>query len=88
MACSWTEHDPLELLETVGKCIDKAIEAAKGKGLKLKITAIGITNQRETTVLWDKETGQPLYRAIVWFDNRTASICHSFVKKFGSAVSL
>lgn len=86
--CSWTEHDPLELLKTVEECIEGALKSADEKWLKLKVVAVGITNQRETTIVWDKESGQPLHRAIVWFDNRTASICHGFVKKLGSAVSL
>ncbi len=87
VSCRWTEHDALEILKTIEECIEGALKDAESKGLKLKVTAVGITNQRETTVVWDKGTGKPLYRAIVWFDNRTAPICHSFVEKLGSAVS-
>lgn len=83
----WVEHDALELLATVEQCIDGATQSAKEQGLELRIKAVGITNQRETTVVWDKDTGQPFHNAIVWFDNRTAPICHDFIKKLGSAVS-
>ncbi len=69
----WVEHDPEDLWSTtVGTC-RTAIERA---GVNpAQIAAIGITNQRETTVVWDKATGQPVHNAIVWQDRRTASIC-------------
>ncbi|KAL2633777.1 hypothetical protein R1flu_005256 [Riccia fluitans] len=70
----WVEHDPMEILETVNVCIDKTLKQVSPEvvaGLK----AIGITNQRETTVVWSKSTGQPLHNAIVWMDVRSASIC-------------
>ncbi|KAI8967737.1 hypothetical protein BDF20DRAFT_917339 [Mycotypha africana] len=77
----WVEHDPLDLLSTVNTCIEQAL-------LKLRLTdyepkdiqCIGITNQRETTLVWDSETGQPLYRAIVWSDNRTAHTVQALVE--------
>lgn len=69
----WVEHDPLEIwstqLSVAAEVIVKAGLSAKG------INAIGITNQRETTVVWDRETGQPIYNAIVWQDRRTSAYC-------------
>ena len=69
----WVEHDPLEIWYTQLKCAQHALELAKLKSAD--IAAIGITNQRETTVLWDRATGQPVAHAIVWQDRRTASRC-------------
>ncbi|HEX9975404.1 MAG TPA: FGGY family carbohydrate kinase, partial [bacterium] len=57
----WVEHDPLEIWQTV---VD-TVQELKSRN-KEKIAAIGITNQRETTILWDKKTGQPIHNAIVW----------------------
>ncbi len=75
----WVEHNPLDIwnsqLETVQSAIAKlGIEPAD-------IAAIGITNQRETTIVWDKETGKPIYNAIVWQCRRTASICDELKAK-------
>ncbi|MEO1288984.1 MAG: glycerol kinase GlpK [Chloroflexota bacterium] len=64
----WVEHNPAEIWETQLKV---AREAAEG----YNIAAIGITNQRETTIIWDKETGEPIHNAIVWQDRRTAKFC-------------
>ncbi|SFU75106.1 glycerol kinase [Pustulibacterium marinum] len=69
----WVEHDPLEIWSTQAGV---AAEATVKKGLNGKnIEGIGITNQRETVVVWDKNTGQPIYNAIVWQDKRTAKYC-------------
>ena len=69
----WVEHDPLEIWSTQ---MGVATEAISLKGLSVDdIAAIGITNQRETTVVWNKTTGQPIYNAIVWQDRRTAEFC-------------
>ncbi|GAA6134278.1 glycerol kinase GlpK [Oceaniserpentilla sp. 4NH20-0058] len=69
----WVEHDPEEIISTVISVCQQAIETAK---LSAKdIASIGITNQRETTILWDKQTGKPVYKAIVWQDRRTADFC-------------
>jgi len=69
----WVEHDPMEIWGTQIGAAKEALEKAK---LSVKdIAAIGITNQRETTILWDKETGKPVYNAIVWQCRRTAPIC-------------
>lgn len=83
----WTEHDAEEILEGVHSCIEGALEDAKNNGHELKIAGIGITNQRETTLVWDKFTGKPLHRAIVWHDGRTSHICQKVRERLGSAVS-
>lgn len=75
----WVEHDPLEIWSTQ---LAVAAEAIVKAGLTAKdIHAIGITNQRETTVLWDKTTGQPIYNAIVWQDRRTSAYCDEIKSK-------
>ncbi len=69
----WVEHDPEEIWQSV---VDTCREAIANAGLQaVDIAAIGITNQRETTLVWDRETGIPLYNAIVWQDRRTAEYC-------------
>ncbi len=69
----WVEHDPNDLWDTTLSTCREAITRA---GISpTEIVAIGITNQRETTVVWDKNTGQPIYNAIVWQDRRTADVC-------------
>jgi glycerol kinase len=69
----WVEHDPSDLWSTVAGTARAAIERA---GITARdIAGIGITNQRETTLIWDRKTGQPIYNAIVWQDRRTAQIC-------------
>lgn len=78
----WVEHDASEIWSTQ---IGVASEAIAKAGLAVKdIAGIGITNQRETTVVWDRNSGQPLYKAIVWQDRRTAAYCEQ-LKKDGSA---
>jgi glycerol kinase len=75
----WVEHDPLEIWSTQ---LSVAAEVIVKAGLSASdINSIGITNQRETTVVWDKETGQPIYNAIVWQDRRTADYCDSIRKQ-------
>lgn len=69
----WVEHDPMDLWQTVLDCARQAIAKA---GLQAnEIAAIGITNQRETTLVWDRATGEPIYPAIVWQDRRTMQRC-------------
>lgn len=75
----WVEHDPEEIWKSVVSTCKQAIRKAKIK--PFEIAAIGITNQRETTVLWDKKTGKPVYKAIVWQDRRTAEICQTLKKE-------
>ncbi len=71
----WVEHDPMEILSTQ---LGVAAEALTKQGIQVSdVAAIGITNQRETTVVWDRVTGQPVYHAIVWQDRRTAGYCDS-----------
>jgi len=69
----WVEHDPVEIIEKVRRVMSRALDAVNLKPSDL--TAVGVTNQRETTVVWDKKTGQPVYNAIVWQDTRTAELC-------------
>ncbi len=69
----WVEHDPKEILESQMSVLNTLIKEQNVTGSDIK--AIGITNQRETTVVWDKNTGDPIYNAIVWQDKRTADIC-------------
>lgn len=69
----WVEHDPMEIFATEKRALAEAIDAAHID--PKAIAAIGVTNQRETTILWDKATGEPVYNAIVWQCRRTASIC-------------
>ncbi|MBO9134990.1 glycerol kinase GlpK [Rhizobium sp. B230/85] len=71
----WVEHDSQEIWQTVVDVVREALEKAKLGAAD--IAAIGITNQRETTVVWDRDTGAPLHPAIVWQDRRTAEICES-----------
>ncbi|RVT86750.1 glycerol kinase [Rhodobacteraceae bacterium CCMM004] len=71
----WVEHDPSDLWSTTAAVCRAAIEKAGLDGTE--IAAIGITNQRETVVVWDRETGKPIHNAIVWQDRRTADICHA-----------
>ncbi|WP_456295574.1 glycerol kinase GlpK [Vibrio sp. AK197] len=75
----WVEHDPMEIYATQSSTL---VEALGKAGIRSdEVAAIGITNQRETTVVWDKETGKPIYNAIVWQCRRTADICKSLKDK-------
>lgn len=67
----------MEILESARVCISKAVDKATADGHNVDsgLKAIGLTNQRETTMVWSKSTGLPLYNAIVWMDVRTSSIC-------------
>ena len=69
----WVEHDPQEIWSTQAGVAAEAVTRAGVNGTA--IASIGITNQRETTIVWDRDTGQPIYNAIVWQDRRTASLC-------------
>ena len=71
----WVEHDPHEIWASQASVIAEAIATIDINGLN--ITGIGITNQRETTIVWDKETEEPVYNAIVWQDRRTSAYCDS-----------
>lgn len=75
----WVEHDPMEIWSTQ---LGVAAEAISKAGLTPQdIAAVGITNQRETTVVWERKTGKPIYNAVVWQDRRTASICDELKAK-------
>ena len=75
----WVEHDPFEIWNTQLKSIKEVIKKAK---IKIEqIHSIGITNQRETTVIWDRKNGKPVYNAIVWQDRRTSDFCLELEKK-------
>lgn len=75
----WVEHDPLEIWETTLALLRETVRQAKIS--PSEIAAIGITNQRETTILWNRKTGKPIAKAIVWQDRRTAGLCDQLKKK-------
>lgn len=77
----WVEHDPEEIIRNIIKVMADALN--KGSIDPLSIAAIGVTNQRETVVMWDKTTGKPLYNAIVWQDTRTGDLCKRIAKDLG-----
>ncbi|MFT4153819.1 glycerol kinase GlpK [Parafilimonas sp.] len=80
----WVEHDATEIWSTQ---LGTAAEAISKAGLTVKdMAAVGITNQRETTVVWDRKTGKPLYNAIVWQDRRTADYCDALKEKYTSSI--
>jgi glycerol kinase len=80
----WVEHDPLEIWETQ---ISTALEALRKAGLTAKdITAVGITNQRETAIIWNKKTGEPIHNAIVWQDRRTSAFCDQIRSKHAETI--
>jgi glycerol kinase len=80
----WVEHSPTEIWSSQSGV---AIEAlAKADLTEKDIAAVGITNQRETTVVWDRETGEPVYNAIVWQDRRTAAFCDALRTSDGAAI--
>lgn len=76
---SWVEHDGVEIWETQLKAIKDALTNAQIK--PEQIQAMGITNQRETTLIWDRNTGKPVHKAIVWQDRRTAHICEELKRE-------
>ncbi|KAF1998261.1 glycerol kinase [Amniculicola lignicola CBS 123094] len=81
----WHEHDPKEILTSVEQCIEKATQAFIYQGHDISdIKAIGITNQRETTLVWDTNTGEPLYHAVAWPDTRTKGIVRELKAKEGA----
>ena len=76
----WVEQDPMMILDTVKQSLRGAAEELLRRGGRLdQVKCIGITNQRETTVVWDKRTGRPLHNALVWLDNRTKEIVDQLV---------
>ena len=77
----WVEHDPLEIWNNTREVVTVAMQRAAASSND--IAAIGITNQRETVVVWDRRTGQPLHNAIVWSDTRTADLCDRYAADGG-----
>ena len=77
----WVEHNPLDIWRSVNNSVQKVLKQVP----EAEIAAIGITNQRETTVIWDKETGKPVYNAIVWQCRRTARRCAALKEQKGAA---
>ncbi|KAK4529839.1 hypothetical protein CCYA_CCYA02G0696 [Cyanidiococcus yangmingshanensis] len=86
----WVEHDPLEILRNARLCIAAVCHQAETKGISpLKdIQCLGLTNQRETVVAWDRTTGQPLHPAIVWQDTRTRDLCAALTAVSETSASL
>lgn len=92
----WVEHDPIEIWQRTQEVVRQAMaeaSIASGGSAAREIAAIGITNQRETTVIWDPETGKPYFNAIVWQDTRTKDICDALagdggIDRFRSKVGL
>lgn len=81
----WVEHDPLEIWETT---LWAAREVLRRAGAEAgEVLALGITNQRETTLLWDRKTGKPLHNAIVWQDRRTTPLCEALRARASSPCS-
>ena len=76
----WVEHDPMEIWESQ---LETAQTVVRAIGNPINIVGIGITNQRETTIVWDKKTGLPIYNAIVWQDKRTTIYCNRLKEKDG-----
>lgn len=80
----WVEHDPREIWSSQ---IDTAVEALSKAGVgPREIAAVGITNQRETTVIWDRKTGEPVHNAVVWQDRRTSDLCNQVREKHGAFI--
>ena len=77
----WVEHDPMEIWDKTRQVIRAALEKTKVKGSEL--AALGVTNQRETTVVWDRNTGKPYGNAIVWQCTRTDDICRDLITQYG-----
>ena len=80
----WVEHDPLEIWENTLHVISEAISRSGVDSSR--IAAIGVTNQRETVVVWDRRSGKPLYNAIVWQDRRTSKLCERIEAEYGGLV--
>jgi glycerol kinase len=77
----WVEHDPMEIWQRTKEVIPSALATARVT--PKDISGVGVTNQRETTIVWDRKTGKPLYNAIVWQDTRTDVICNALAKDGG-----
>eukprot|EP00457_Paulinella_chromatophora_P005979 gb/GEZN01005997.1/.p1 GENE.gb/GEZN01005997.1/~~gb/GEZN01005997.1/.p1 ORF type:complete len:531 (+),score=62.73 gb/GEZN01005997.1/:25-1593(+) len=81
----WVEMDASEILSASIDCMNKCVKnASKQLGKSIQVHGVGVTVQRETTVVWDKFTGKPFYHALVWSDNRTTQLCKDLEKRCGS----
>src|SRR5947207_392616 len=80
----WVEHDPLEIWQRTQEVVTEATNKAGAK--RGDIAAVGIANQRETTVVWNRKTGEPLCNAIVWQDTRTREICEQLEAESGARI--
>ena len=78
----WVEHDAEEIYRNMVEAVREVVEATKGDDITY---TLAITNQRETLVVWEKETGRPLYNAIVWCDNRNAAVVDDLIREHGGA---
>src|SRR4029450_12209816 len=77
----WVEHDPMEIMERTPEVVAGALgKAGISSG---DLAAVGVTNQRETTVVWERSTGKPIYNAVVWQDTRTDQICNELSAEGG-----
>jgi len=84
----WVEHDPIEILGNARRCLVAVCQQAEQKGIKpADIACLGLTNQRETVVAWDRRTGEPLHPAIVWQDTRTREHCAALAAANDAAAS-
>lgn len=78
---AWVEQNPITIMQLVRECIEKCCEQLVSQGGRISdIVAVGVTNQRETTIVWDKDTGEPLHNAIVWLDMRTQSTVQKLIE--------
>ena len=75
----WVEHDPLEIWDTQVRAARGALSRAQVRADE--VIALGITNQRETTVVWERATGRPIYPAIVWQSRQTVELCEELVRR-------
>jgi glycerol kinase len=80
----WVEHDPAEIWASVRAAVPRALGAAKAP--RTAVAAVGVTNQRETTLLWDRATGEPVARAIVWQDRRTSDRCDALKARHATVI--
>ncbi|SBT79907.1 glycerol kinase, putative [Plasmodium malariae] len=78
----WYEHDPMEIIENVYKLMNEGLKVLKEKHKDVVVKCIGITNQRETFIIWDKYTGKPLHNALVWLDTRAEDMVVEFSRKY------
>ena len=80
--CRWFEQDPEHLYQTVVRCVEGVCQRLGAEDLA-RVRGVGITNQRETTILWDRTTGRCLHNAIVWCDRRTGGVASKLISSKG-----